>query len=119
IWVHDRNGLRRVHNGKGCGRRDHNDHVDIQSNHLRRKLLELLSLASCITALNHEVAALFVPVFTEALEQGVIKAFMSVGEKSHPPIFALSNHGRGPRNRDPTTYKGYEIAPPHRVRRRI
>ena len=58
-----------------------------QPNHLRRKLLEPFSLTSCITALDDEVAALLVPVFSQALEQCVIKAFMSVRDKSHPPNF--------------------------------
>src|SRR5262245_1210433 len=88
IRVHDWNGLGRVHDGKRRGCRDHDDYVDIQSNHLGRKLLEALSLASCIPAFNDEVAALLVAVFTQALEQRVIKTFMSVGDKSHPPNFA-------------------------------
>ena len=78
----------RVLDGKRRGRRDHDDNVDIQSNHLRGKLLEAPSLTSCVPALNDKVAALFVPVFTQALEQGVIKLFVSVGDKSHPPNFA-------------------------------
>src|SRR5262249_60203372 len=77
----------RIHDSKGLGPPDHNDYFNIQSNHLWRKLLEPLCLASCITALNHEVAAFLVPVFTEALEQRVIKTFLSVGDKPHPPNF--------------------------------
>src|SRR5262249_61450076 len=87
IRVHDGNGLGRIHDGKRRGRRDHDDYVDIQSNHLRRKLLEALGLASCIPAFNDEVAALLVPVFAQALEQRVIKTFMSVSNKSPPPTF--------------------------------
>src|SRR5262249_37606137 len=89
VWVYYGNGLSRVHDGKGRGRRNHDDYVDIQSNHLRRELLEALSLASCIPTLNDEVATLLVAVFTEAHEQRVIKSFMSVGDESHPPNFAL------------------------------
>jgi hypothetical protein len=57
-------------------------------NHLSRKFLETLSLASCIPALDDEVAALLVPIVSEAFEQCVIKVFMSVGDKSHPPNLA-------------------------------
>src|SRR5262249_23067579 len=57
-------------------------------NHLRRKLFEALSLASCIPALDDEVAALLIAVFAQALEQGVIKTLMSMGNKSHPPHIA-------------------------------
>ena len=107
IRMHDGNRLGRVHYGKGRGGRYDNDYVDIQSNHLRRKLLEALSLTSCIAALDDEVAALLVPVFTQALEQCVIKAFMSVGDKSHPPNFCLACCARAK--------SGHAAAPPTRV----
>src|SRR5262249_52117434 len=99
VRVHDGNGLGRVLDGKSRGRRDHDDYVDIQSNHLRGKFLEALSLASCIPALNDEVAALLVPVFTKALEQRVIKTLMSVGDKSHPPNFSCLLRARRERPR--------------------
>jgi hypothetical protein len=101
VRVHDGNGLGRVHHGKSRGRRHHDDYVDIQSNHLRRKLLEALSRAECIPALNDEVAALLVPVFTQALEQRVIETFMSVSDESHPPDFVslLSKRIQRPRRR--------------------
>jgi hypothetical protein len=66
----------------------HDDDVCIQSNHLSGKLLETLSVPSCIPALNDQVATFLVPVFPEPLEQGVVKAFMPVGDKSHSPNFA-------------------------------
>src|SRR5262249_38513336 len=73
---------------RAAGVRDHHNDIDVQSNHLRRKLFEALSLASCIPALDDEIAAFLVAVFAQAFEQGVIKTLMSVGDKSHPPNFA-------------------------------
>jgi hypothetical protein len=108
-----RNGLGRVLDGKGCGRRDHDDYVDIESNHLCRKLLEALSLASCIPALNDEVAALLVPVSTQALEQRVIETFVSVGDKSHPPNFVSLLRERIERPRRRAAEEHDERAPFH------
>src|SRR5262249_14678445 len=96
------------------GRRNHHHDVDIQSNHLGRKFLETLSLTLCIPTFNDQVAALLVAVFPEALEQGVVKAFMSVRDKSHPPNFAWLLR---PRRERPgcgqTTEKPDELEPSH------
>jgi hypothetical protein len=43
--------------GKRCGRCDHYDDVNVQSNHLRRKLLESLRAALCISAIDNDVSA--------------------------------------------------------------
>ena len=66
-----------------------------------KKLGEPLGLALCIPALDDEVTALFVPVSTEALEQRVVEAFVSVSDKSHPPNFArlLRPRRKRPRRR--------------------
>ena len=45
-------------------------------------------MASCIPALDDEIAVFLVAVFAQALEQGVIKTLMSMGDKSHPPNIA-------------------------------
>jgi hypothetical protein len=114
VRMHDGNGLAGVHKGKCRGRRYHDDDDDIQPNHLSRKVLEKLSPASCIPALDDQVAALLVPVLTESLEQGVVKAFMSVGDKSHSPNFVCVLRKRTKRQSSyPAAHKGYEIAPSH------
>ena len=114
VRVHDGNRLGRILDGKGRGRRDHDDYVDIQSNHLRRKLFEALSLASCIPALDNEVATLLVPVFPKPLEQGVIKAFMSVGDKSHVPNFGCVLRERTERqSSNPAAHEGQEVPSSH------
>jgi hypothetical protein len=92
-------------------------HALIQSNHLRRKLLEAFSPAACIPPLNEEVAPLLVAVFTEALEQRVIKAFFSVGDKSHVPNFARLLRERIERPSRRATDEGNEISPFHEVLR--
>src|SRR5262245_10979454 len=107
------NGLGRVHNGKGRGRRDHDDYIDIQSNHLRRKLIKALCLAARIPALNDEVATFLVAVFTQALEQCVIKTFMPVGDKSHPPNLARLLRERVERPGRSDAEQGDEFAPFH------
>src|SRR5262249_58450245 len=81
VRVDDGNCLGGVHDGKGGGCRDHHNDIDVRSNHLRRKLFEALSLASCIPALDDEVAALLIAVFAQALEQGAIKTLISIGNK--------------------------------------
>ena len=114
VRVDDRDSLGGILDGKGRGRRDDDDYVDIQSNHLRRKLFEALSLASCIPALDNEVATLLVPVFPKPLEQGVVKAFMSVGDKSHAPNFGCVLRERTERQgSNPAAHEGYEVTSSH------
>ena len=110
--MHDGNGLGRVHDGKGGGRRIHDDYIDVQSNQLSRKLLETFSLASCIPALDNKVAALLVPVISESLDQLVVKAFMSVGDKSDPPNFSCPLRARRERpGYCPAAEQSDELAP--------
>jgi hypothetical protein len=115
VRVDDGNRVGRVHHGKGGGCRDHHNDIDVQSNHLRRKLFEALSLASCIPALDYEIAALVVAVFAQAFEQGVIKTLMSVGDKSHPPNFARVLRPRRERPRRRAAEQRDELAPPHSI----
>jgi hypothetical protein len=69
--------------------------------------------AKRIAALNDEVATFLVAVFTEALEQCIIKTFMPVGDKSHPPNLArlLRERIERPSRRD--AEHGDEFAPFH------
>src|SRR5437588_9919008 len=98
--VDDRDGRGRVLGGQGRGRCDDYDDVNLQSNHLGCKLLESLHVALCIPALNDEVLPLLVPELPEALEQRVIKYFMSVRDEPDPPNPArrLRTPGERPRN---------------------
>ena len=51
--------------------------------------------------------------FRQALEQRVIKTFMSVGDKSHPPNFTRLLRVRRERPRRRTTEQRYELAASH------
>jgi hypothetical protein len=84
----DRDRRGRIPYRKSGGRRDNDDHVDFQLDHLRRKFLKSLDAALCIAALNNEVLPLGVSELPQALEQRVIKLLISVGDKSDPPNFA-------------------------------
>jgi hypothetical protein len=64
-------------------------------------------------ALNDEVVPFLVPVFTEPLEQRVIKSFMSMGDKSHPPNFARLLRACRKRPRSRTAEQRDELAAPH------
>src|SRR4051812_19443199 len=110
--MNDGNGLGRVHHGKGRRRRIHDDYIDVQSNQLSRRLLETFGLASCIPTLDNKVAALLVPVFAKPLDQVVVKAFMSVGDKSHPPNFSCPLRARYKRPGDCRTAEQSDEFPP-------
>jgi hypothetical protein len=56
---------------KGRWRRDHDDYIDIQSIHLRRKLLEAFSPAACIPPLNEEIAPLLVGAAAAAMKKSI------------------------------------------------
>jgi hypothetical protein len=73
---------------KGSRRRDDDDEVDVQSNHLRREFLKPLRAALCIAPLNDEVLSLHIAKFAEAFEQRAIKFLISVRDKPDPPNFA-------------------------------
>src|SRR5262245_26054310 len=114
--VDDRNGRGCIPRREGCGRRDHDDDVDFQSNHLRRKLLESLRTTLCIAPLNDDVLPLRVSQFPQALEQGVIKTLMPVCDKSHPPNFTwlLRVGGERPCHRGPAEHR-HELAALHSI----
>src|SRR5262245_25522816 len=113
--VDDRNGRGCIPGREGCGRRDHYDDVDFQSNHLRRKPLESLRATLCIAALNDDVLPLRVPQFPQALAQRVIKTFMPVCDKSHPPGFArLRERTQRPSSRAAAD-EDDELAPSHSI----
>src|SRR5712691_8492047 len=114
VRVHDRDGRSRFLDGKGRRRCNHDDDVDIESNHLCCKLLESLGAAVRITALNDEVSTLLVPELTQAVEQCVIKLLVSVRDKPHPPNSARLLRARRERQcRRRAAEKRDELAPFH------
>src|SRR5882762_8753357 len=110
----DRDRRGRVPSGEGGGRRDNNDDVDFQPNHLRRKLLESLGMTLCIPAFNNEVLPLRVSEFPQTLEQRIVKFLISVRDKPDPPDFSrlLCACDERPSGQ-PAAEKGNEIAPSH------
>lgn len=114
VREHDRDGRGRALDRKGRGRCDYYDDVNVQSNHLCRKFLKSLGAVPCIPALNHEVAALRISEFVQALEQRVVKCLVSARDKSHSPNFArlLRARGKRPRRRRAAEQRN-ELAPPN------
>jgi hypothetical protein len=84
----DQGGRGRVLGGKGCGGRIRYDHVSVEPNHFRRKLLEPLHLALRIPALNGDVPSFHVPKLPETLKERLKISHGSVCDKTNPPPFA-------------------------------
>src|SRR5262245_23198210 len=100
VRKHNRDRRGRALDGEGCGSCDHYDDVNVQSNHLRCKLLKSVRVVSCISALNDEVPTLHVSELSETLKQRVIETFVSACDKPHPPDFSCQLL-RPPRKRPP------------------
>src|SRR5262249_58614917 len=98
---------------KGRRRRDHDYDVDVQANHLSRKFCKSLGATLCVSALNDEVLALHVTALLEPLEQRIIKSFMPMGDKAHPPNFSRLLRSRRQRRCRGAAEESEEVASLH------
>src|SRR5262249_32964555 len=98
---------------KGRRRRDHDYDVDVQANHLSGKFRKSLGATLCVSALNDEVLALHVTALLEPIEQRIIKSFMPMGDKAHPPNFSRLLRSRRQRRCRGAAEESEEVASLH------